>query len=464
MQRDSNPADSLPLSRDPPNLVLHGTEATGKSFTINALLKLIQTPSAIIRSKECITTRHLLQRTLTEIQNALGNTAPSIDGRCESISAFVLQLQRLLDGQKKFILVFDNVDRQREAAPTLLPALARLGELIPNLTTIFIITFPRPNLFQDPGIPHIHFPPYTRAELLNLISASPLPLQHPINASPPPNGPTFTSADLDYLWPRFTAAVHDSLAQPATNSLPSFRTLCARLWPAFIAPILSNQYSPREFSKLMVRNRHLFQSEDLLKHSIVPPPPPSHPSTATPNPLKKPQTFTLPPLPTHLLLSAYLASHTLPKHDTLLFSKYSSSRKRRRLTATPHAHNKKTHVANTNRKISRIAMLGAQAFPLERMLAIHSALFRDYDDDGEGGDWKRKRAQGGEAEVLMQFSTLVGMGLIARAGAAGGGGGGGGGADPLADGGGKWRVNVGKEFMRQVARSVRFDLDSYLLE
>ncbi|KAL8991076.1 MAG: hypothetical protein Q9169_007952, partial [Polycauliona sp. 2 TL-2023] len=112
-----------------PNLVLHGTEAVGKSLSINALLSAIDTPSAIIPSKECITTRHLLERTLTEIEKASGDTAPSIDGRCESISAFVVQLQRLLEHRQKFVLVFDNIDRQREAAPTLLPALARLGEL-----------------------------------------------------------------------------------------------------------------------------------------------------------------------------------------------------------------------------------------------------------------------------------------------------------------------------------------------
>ncbi|KAL8977793.1 MAG: hypothetical protein Q9205_006480, partial [Flavoplaca limonia] len=370
-----------------PNLVLHGTEATGKSLSINALLSAIDTPSAIIRSKECITTRHLLERTLTKVQEALGDSSPSIDGRCESISAFVVQMQRLLEDQKKFILVFDNIDRQREAAPTLLPALARLGELIPNLSTVFIITSPRPHLFHKPGIPHIHFPPYTRSELLNIISSSPLPLEPPLSSTPPSNLPTFTQADLDYLWPRFTTAVHDSLAQPASNTLPSFRTLCARLWPAFIAPILAGHYTPREFSKLMVRNRHLFQSEDALKISLIQPPSttttlqnpshtskPSHPSTSLTSPL--------PPLPTTLLLTAYLASHTLPKHDSLLFSKHTSKRKRRRTGNTslaPRNPNKKTHIPNTARKISRLQMLGAQAFPLERMLAIYSALFRDYD-------------------------------------------------------------------------------------
>lgn len=64
-----------------------------------------------------------------------------INGRCENLSALAVQLQRLLstegfneeeveEGKAKFVLVFDGVDRQREAPPTLLPALARLGEIV----------------------------------------------------------------------------------------------------------------------------------------------------------------------------------------------------------------------------------------------------------------------------------------------------------------------------------------------
>ncbi|KAL8924519.1 MAG: hypothetical protein Q9208_003994 [Pyrenodesmia sp. 3 TL-2023] len=456
----------------PPNLVLHGTQTTGKSLTVNALLQAIEHPSAVIRSKECITTRHLLERTLSGVQDALGDAVPLTDGRCESISAFVVQLQRLLDGQKKFILVFDNIDRQREAAPTLLPALARLNETIPNLTTLFIITSPRPHLFHKPGIPHIHFPPYTRAELISLVSASPLPLQPPPSETPPPasaNPPSSLSqADLDFLWPRFATAVHDSLAQPASNSLPALRTLCSRLWHPFIAPILAHQYTPREFSKLMVRNRYLFQSEDALKESIIPlPPQPQHPSSSSLNSqaaTKKQTTTTLhlPTLPAQLLIVAYLASHNAPKHDTLLFSKYSTSRRRRRGgggTMAPRTPRKKA----ANRTISR-QMLGPQGWGMERLLAIHAALFK-YDDYEENtdGDRARKRNKGGgggsgagAAELLTQFATLVGMRLIVRAGAAG--------ADPLEAGGGKWKINVGGTYVRQVARGLRFDIDSYILE
>lgn len=121
------------------------------------------------------------------------------------------------------------------------------------------------------------------------------------------------------------------------------------------------------------------------------------------------------------------------------------------------------------RKISR-QMLGPQGWGLERLLAIYAALFRydaDSDDglhDGEEGLGERRRKRrgkgaggGGGGEILTQFATLVGMRLLVRAGAAGGGG------DPLEAGGGKWKVNVGGTYVRQVARGLRFDLDSYIL-
>lgn len=114
---------------------MHGVEATGKSQTVKAILDAIDTPSAIIRSQECITTRYLLERTITVVKEEVSahgqlEEARTLDGRCESISAFVVELQDLLARKEKFILVFDGIDRQREAAPTLLPAITRLGEIV----------------------------------------------------------------------------------------------------------------------------------------------------------------------------------------------------------------------------------------------------------------------------------------------------------------------------------------------
>ena len=104
-------------------------------MTLEKILACIDSASAVVRSQECITTRHLLERTISAAVEALAAGSPddsitNLDGRCESISAFVAQLQLLLEGKGKFILVFDGIDRQREALPTLISAIARLGEVV----------------------------------------------------------------------------------------------------------------------------------------------------------------------------------------------------------------------------------------------------------------------------------------------------------------------------------------------
>ena len=99
------------------------------------MLAAILTTHAIVRCRECITARHLFERTVIACRDALdekerSSTFKNVDGRCESISVLTVQLQQLLQGQEKFVLVFDGIDRQREAPPALLPAIARLGEIV----------------------------------------------------------------------------------------------------------------------------------------------------------------------------------------------------------------------------------------------------------------------------------------------------------------------------------------------
>ena len=57
--------------------------------------------------------------------------------RTENLSSLAVALGRILDGRSKFVLVLDGIDNQREAPPTLLPALARFGETVclPRLET-----------------------------------------------------------------------------------------------------------------------------------------------------------------------------------------------------------------------------------------------------------------------------------------------------------------------------------------
>ena len=91
---------------------------------------------AIVRSKECITGRHLLERTVCAV-------AASVDweegaGRCENLAQLAVLLGKMLEGGKgRFVLVFDGVDKQRDAPPTLVPALARLGEVVSFLSFLW---------------------------------------------------------------------------------------------------------------------------------------------------------------------------------------------------------------------------------------------------------------------------------------------------------------------------------------
>ena len=82
-----------------------------------------------------MTGRHLLERTVAAVSRSVqaGTESDEVEeysGRCENLSALTAHLQRLLKDREKFVLVFDGVDKQREAPPTLLPALARLGEFV----------------------------------------------------------------------------------------------------------------------------------------------------------------------------------------------------------------------------------------------------------------------------------------------------------------------------------------------
>jgi origin recognition complex subunit 5 len=64
----------------------------------------------------------------------LGSDTNSLPhARCENLNVLVNQLERILQGKPRFILVFDGIDRQREAAPTLMPALARFASFVRDL-------------------------------------------------------------------------------------------------------------------------------------------------------------------------------------------------------------------------------------------------------------------------------------------------------------------------------------------
>ncbi len=144
-------------------------------------------------------------------------------------------------------------------------------------------------------------------------------------------------------------------------------------------------------------------------------------------------------------MSAYLASFNAPKTDTLHFLKASLSKRRKKGGGTDLS---KPGVAK-HRKISR-KLLGPQAFVLERMLAIFHAIKEDANAHGSG-----RGKLSGSADVQMAVATLVSLRLLVRLGSAN--------VDVL-DAGTRYRVAVGWEVVRGVARSVGVEVEDYLAD
>ncbi|KAK6084156.1 origin recognition complex subunit orc5 [Seiridium cupressi] len=432
------------------NLVIHGTEATGKSaITANLLAVLKDDPEtdlnfAIVKSPECVTARHLFERTTRAVADALKWEGPI--GRCETLAALTVELSKMLKYVEhgkdwRFVLVFDAIDRQREAPPTLLPALARLSEIIPNLTTIFILTAPLPSL---------------------------LPI---ISASPPPPLPNTTQQETADLYARFVAAVHDSLTRAASRTLPSLKQATTTLWPRFTAPVAAGTHKAKEFSKLLVAARAWLQDESVLAPGVVSSgsgttavsnsmtpngTPRKSSSAATPTkpsagPMKTNPTtdlaVLLPPTAKMLLVAAYLASHNAPRHDQTLFSTWHHARRRR---GGGHVNLSHRGQRSKHRKIAR-KLLGPSVFVLERMVAIYAALLREQvGNGGKGG------GLGVDADVGMAIATLASLRLLVRVGS-------GAGASDL-DRGGRWRVGVGWEVVRGIGRSLGVEVEEWLIE
>lgn len=289
-----------------------------------------------------------------------------------------------------------------------------------------MLAVPSPRLFHTAGIPHLHFPPYSRADSLEILALAPLKIFQD-GLDPNVNYTEADAAEDDaYVWSRFCGVVWDTLAKGAARDVVSFRRLCEKLWPSFTAPIVAGTFGTRDFARLMVSRRSIFQDESVLLHNVIRKTQ-SAGQPAKANPMLRHE---LPYYAKYLLCAAYLASFNPPKQDSIFFMK-SHEKKRRKKNSGPKLQHK-------SRRIPR-ALLAPSPFPLDRLLAILHAVL------------PHKAPQ--TADVLAQVATLASLRLIARAGAAS--------ADAM-DASSRWRVNVGWEFVVACAGSVGFEIREYL--
>lgn len=313
------------------------------------------------------------------------------------------------------------------------PRRADSARQVPNLTTILVVQHPPSRFLHHAGVPHVAFPPYTRNQAIHILSRKPPDIF--ADAFP---------ADLDYddeaheedkawLWPRFCAAVWDSLAQNATRDLAAFREVCRKLWRPFVAPIVTSEFGTRDFSRLLVHQRRLFQNESVLLDSIV-----AVPSAKTA--VAKATAHELPYYARWLLIAAYLASYNPAKLDALYFMKSTERKRRKKGGGTARSGGGRP---SQTRKVPR-HLLAPAAFTLDRLLAIlHAILPHDLQST---------------IDIYTQIAALSGLRLLVRSGGIGS-------SDPL-EPGGKWRVGlpVTWEYVQALARSLKFEVIDYVAE
>lgn len=212
-----------------------------------------------------------------------------------------------------------------------------------------------------------------------------------------------------------------------------------KLWRPFVEPVVSGQFGTRDFSRLIINRRHLFQIEDsvldhIIKTTEPEKPTASEPTTPSKRRLAKMTVHTLPFYTTHLLIAAYLASYNPSRTDVTYFMKHTDKRKGKRRAASNTVSN-----STKARKISR-HLLTPSPFPLDRLLAIFRALL-------DGGVPQ-------VADIYTQIATLTSLRLLVRAGA---------GSNDVLEAGGRWRVNFSWEYARALGRSVGLEVGEYLV-
>jgi origin recognition complex subunit 5 len=247
------------------------------------------------------------------------------------------------------------------------------------------------------------------------------------------------------IWTRFCSAVWDSLSKYSGRDIISFRSACTRLWPSFIAPLDDGLFTTKDFSRLLVSRRSLFQDERVLIPSITTNLSSTSqplPSTLDPKSRTNGIAHQLPLFSRLLLIAAYLASYTPARNDALLFMKVSLKARRKKGGGTAKSRPR----TSKHRKISA-KLLGPQAFVLERMLAIFHAM--RIDAGVANGSTST-------ADIPMAIATLASLRLVVRTSASAN-------ADAL-DAGAKWKVNVGWEVVRGMARSVGVEVEDFIIE
>ena len=234
------------------------------------------------------------------------------------------------------------------------------------------------------------------------------------------------------------------------KSFPQFVSAARMVLPVYMKPIDERKIEPdnsralyrsvQPFLKECLSTANLKESygqtfEDQMKLKMRSYD--QNPSLEHCTPAEEPKTYSrlsveLPFFSKFLLISAYISSYNPVRSDKRFFMKHHGKFKKRvQKSASLAAHKRSSQ------------LLGPKQFTLSRMLAIFYVIV-DMDQEVLGCEG------GASADILSQVSSLVTLNLLTQ-------------ADNGLDSP-KYKCNVGLDFIRLVAKNVRFEVHKYLYD
>ncbi|VDP93026.1 unnamed protein product [Echinostoma caproni] len=446
-------------------LVINGPSGCGKSRLISAtfgeLERLYDQKWALINCLEgCSSGSHSMFSGISPklmfelvLQSVKLRYVPNsiVNCRCDGAPRFLEQLCDLLlevasqteteEGIHLFVLVFDQADKLRDADPLLLPLLVRLGSLVEDelcrrdstnriisLTTVLVTRSPwekfsSQTFHLEPIVMSINS--YNRDQMASILLS-----QAPTGADPK----------------RFSRFVELLLTVcfPVCRNAGELIYLSETNWIAFEEPVTKGLVAPNdEWTQWKM-------AQPTLKRSLTNLYLRSQPKTSTT--CYSSSVLELPYFTRYLLIAAFMASYNPRTADKKFLVKHSEKQSTRK---------KKQEKAAAKTKF---LLVGPQAFPLDRLLAIFHALLRDESDRIPTSSL-----------LLSQVACLTALGLLSATSSANAIGGfltTGFGAvttgqtqvesDALANP--RYRCLMSFETARAVAKSLDFDLPAYLTD
>ncbi|XP_027899138.1 origin recognition complex subunit 5 isoform X2 [Xiphophorus couchianus] len=396
-----------------PSLFIYGHRASGKSHVVNVLMKELELPHVTVSCVECVSVALLFEQVLLSF---FGCDAASLLPRSPSISDFVRiykqQTSEFPSKQTRYI-VMEQAELLRDANVNLLPALLRLQELVEDNVSVILLS----EIVWDKFRPNtgcfepllLHFPDYSKAELLHILSAH----RHPSYSA------GFYSSYVNILLGVFYAVCRD---------LRELRHLAALNFSKFCEPVAAGKVKETETHKLWkniephlkkamqtvyLREVSSLQWEQMDEHE-----------TGALRGLSAHTHVELPYYSKFLLIAAYLASYNPARTDKRFFVKH-------------HGKIKKTNFLKKNEKTSN-HLLGPKPFPLDRLLAIFYSVV-----DSRVAP---------TASIFSQISSLVTLQLLTLVS-----------HDDQLDSP-KYKCSVSLDFISAISRTVNFDIVKYLYD